>query len=311
MQVAQAAVDGEVSEESPVMEKFAAEAPPPSAVLSNIGDSKVLSNNGPKLDPAALLLRLPTPARGEASAAVQLPSPTPTTLAPIAPPMAEAPAAASPKGPEPWGLPAEAATAPAPSANKGGYREFLQARGQQAMQRSSQMPPLVPGSRLPGQAGAVPPPPAVPAPGVAGFMPMPGSAPSPQMAQCYAGDMSPMSQMSPTSWYGAPSFDMPPSPMMQQQVQGMGQPFSPCMQQQSPMAQGGNSFMMPGQQGFMTPTGCPPQPACMPGGEQQQSRQWGQEQLQALLMPEASFLDRDQVAQQLKAAAEAQGCYDD
>jgi len=134
-----------------------------------------------------------------------------------------------------------------------------------------------------------------PAPGAGYAHP---SMPSPQMQQCYPADLTPMSQMSPISptWYGNQSFEMPSSPMMQQ--------FSPCMQQQ-----GQSAFMMP-QQGYMPLAqqsqgeGWTQQPA---QGEQQ----WGQGGLQAMLMPQACYMDAEAVAKQLQDAAEAAGGYED
>lgn len=295
MQVAQAGFDDEVAE----AERHE-EMPKPTIIES--------MKAGIKLDPAALLLRLPTPARTGTSKAVQLPSPPPPApapapaSAPLVAPLTQAPAqpptappsqppaevsgaAAGFKGPEPWSASAQM------QRSSGGYREFLQARGQHAMQRS-QLPSMQQSTRFPtGQA--VPPPPSAPAPGAGYAMPL---MPSPQMQQCYPADLTPMSQMSPISptWYGSQSFEMPSSPMMQQ--------FSPCMQQ------GQSAFMMP-QQGYMPMTpqsqgeGWTQQPA--------QGEQWAQGGLQAMLMPQACYMDAEQVAKQLQDAAEAAGAYDD
>lgn len=284
MQVAQGCFDDEVAEEMPK----------PTIIES--------MKAGIKLDPAALLLRLPTPARSASKAMLPSPPPAAPAPAPLAEPLLQAPAqppTAPPSqppaeaaagfrgGPEPWNTAAQL------QKGSGGYREFLQARGQMAMQRP-QMPPMQQGTRfLPGQA--VPPPPSAPAPGAGYAMP---SMPSPQMQQCYPADLTPMSQMSPISptWYGNQSFEMPSSPMMQQ--------FSPCMQQQ-----GQSAFMMP-QQGYMPLAqqsqgeGWTQQPA---QGEQQ----WGQGGLQAMLMPQACYMDAEAVAKQLQDAAEAAGGYED
>mmetsp|Transcript_19538 Transcript_19538/g.31243 ORF Transcript_19538/g.31243 Transcript_19538/m.31243 type:complete len:504 (-) Transcript_19538:162-1673(-) len=88
-----------------------------------------------------------------ACAAPSAPAPSSSAFSPGCAPI-------SPKGPEPWGL-SDAAASQAPQ-SKGGYREWLQARGQQAMTRSLHTPNGPSGSPVGSPLAHSPLPPASP-----------------------------------------------------------------------------------------------------------------------------------------------------
>mmetsp|Transcript_101663 Transcript_101663/g.282989 ORF Transcript_101663/g.282989 Transcript_101663/m.282989 type:complete len:329 (-) Transcript_101663:27-1013(-) len=197
-----------------------------------------------------------------------------------------------PRGPEPWGL--SDPSVPAPPAQRGGYREWLQARGQQAMQRSrlrscAPPPPGAPPSALPPAVSLAPPPP-------------PGAAPVlglEAVAGCQApGGWSPaVAARSPTA------MALPLQPPLQL-APGCGQQAvaTCCGQHQVMMeaTQGGPPFYGAYQQ---VPVASPAQSPVSCGGSPT-----GQD-LMARFMPEAFAMDRDQLAEQLRAATPC--CYDD
>lgn len=237
------------------------------------------------------------------------------------------------RGQEPWGAGENFA---APQTQKGGYREWLQARGQQAMQRTFG----------PGQNASARPPMPIAAgqQGATGIMEA-LTAPSSQvtswgspndmpMQQCYgtsALDLSPMmydsssphlsyqqgsvtpvncqqtqqltffpgsttpvnSQQAPISFFGCQQG--PPTPPMTPMA-AMG--FNACQQPPLPSV---NS-----QANFST---CPQEPPALVNDDQIiktcSSNSLSQEDLIATVMPEAFALDREQIAQQLRAAADS------
>eukprot|EP00411_Alexandrium_monilatum_P032502 CAMPEP_0175354756 /NCGR_PEP_ID=MMETSP0095-20121207/13121_1 /TAXON_ID=311494 /ORGANISM="Alexandrium monilatum, Strain CCMP3105" /LENGTH=317 /DNA_ID=CAMNT_0016652413 /DNA_START=68 /DNA_END=1021 /DNA_ORIENTATION=- len=203
-------------------------------------------------------------------------------------------------GPEPWSA-ADSAVLPATSAAKGGYREWLQARGQQAMQRSL-MQGLSPG----GRSQAPPPPPASPAPcpgALAGVLSVP-SGPAQVQLQPWFGPGAAL----PPAGCGRPAMLLP----------GCSATATPLSGQQSPMAFGSLSH------GGCTPTSAASSPAAAFGlciqpqpvmataaaAINQPPAECNQQELMAALMPGGfSGLDCQQIAEQLRAAAPC--CYDD
>lgn len=248
--------------------------------LGAAASKKASAAEGPARSPAhAVLTKVPTPVRSPK--AMDLPNDTTPRSQGGGPVDSSRFSMPSPaRGPEPWGLQAPAASVAA----KGGYREWLQARGQQAMQRS-----LLQGSSPANRTQASVPPPAhppsapAPCPGaVSGVLSSlgappaaPAAPPQPQMVTWgVAGDL----QMQ--QWFGAPNVEM--SPMGGQQAPlgfgGCGQQslVLPGCGQQSPLAfssacQQSAGAPMSGQQSPMAYSACGQQ-ASLPftGGNCQQ-----------------------------------------
>jgi len=247
-------------------------------------------------------------------------------------------------GPEPWRLP-DPSQPPTPQHGaKAGYREWLQARGQMAMQRTlggTARPPPLP-STATGQASPVP----VPLP-LAAVTPGPTSPVSWGGMQGCSGDVQ-------LQWFGAPA----PSPEMSPVAAGAGQQpamgFGVCSQPHLMLpgcSQTSVAFFGCPQQSLMTPVGggmqgatvynqqtpvatpmacsqaspmashmafggcLPPTPAPeTPVAALQEllapNDNSEQEQLVAAVMPEGfSGLDKETIAQRLRAAAPCS--YDD
>jgi hypothetical protein len=327
------------------------EIPEPAGPLPTIDEEKGLVTD-PATDvaavkaPRSILHALPTPSRGRASLqAAELASAATTVRS-------------GAKGPEPWN---HSSTASQPG-QRGGYRELLQLRGQQAMQRSlkqglvnrttAQASPsggtASPVSQMPSQASppAMPWSPAAAASGLQlqqwlGAQALVSSAT--QQPQMVPG----CGQQLPLVFGGCPQTPTP-SPVAGQQSPGA---FASCPQQQlvfgachqltpstgsqaspatfSDCSQG--STPLAGQQmlGFgdcsqgTTPVaGQQPQQlvgfadlvhghqqAFAPDCTQGSASSSGQQELMATLMPDASCFNREQIAEQLRAAVPC--CYDD
>lgn len=295
MSVAQAALDGcEAQDESP------------STKQEDAGSAKVTS-----------LLRLPTPSRNSIRlASKEQPSSAPS--APVA--AAVAGGAESAKGPEPWQVASETSEPAQGAAQQSAYRERLRNRGQQAMQRSLVPRPAegsTPLAMLPGQ----------PAAHALGTVQMPPVAPPAHAPQLHPGQF--------TAWAGQ-GHGMQVSPMMNQQrpqpfpVPMMGCQSGDMMQYggQSPMgamAYGGQPIIPGGayQQAQMLgsppvlPDACYQQPApaaapytvaagsgeltpLAPGAPDGSPKSTGE--LMAVLMPQGFYMNKDELAMQLREA---------
>jgi len=242
-------------------------------------------------------------------------------------------------GPEPWGLP-DPSQPPTPQhGSKAGYREWLQARGQMAMQRSlggtSSRPPCLP-STATGPSSSVPAP-----------LPLAAVTPGPTSPVSWGG----MQGDVQLQWFGAPSPEMSPvaAGAGQQPAMGFGVCNPPqlmlpgCSQtsaafgcpQQSPMtpvAGGLQGTPVYNQQtpvaspmacsqltpmasqmafgGVLPPTPAPDTPVAAQPELLAPSENNDQEQLMAAVMPEGfSGLDKETIAQRLRAAAPCS--YDD
>lgn len=239
--------------------------------------------------PREALLRLPTPSR----------TPPPrheSTYEASYPPVPPLPGSSGPQlGPEPWGVSDSSASTSA----RGNYREWLQARGQQAMQRSiygggNGMPGTPTSGHMTPTSGHMTPQ-AKPA-ALLGTVPLNASPPHKALGQ-------------------VPSV---PSPVASQWAQQAGMPqFGPgldvfgsasCGAQ--PFASGACSPQMLGSagcatQGFSFPTNPQMPPVCVNSGNAYSRQQ----DLVAHLMPELMMMDREVLAEQLRMAAPC--CYDD
>lgn len=303
--------------------------------------------------PIEAVRRLPTPARGQAS---NISSSANSNGAISA-------RSSGSKGPEPWGLPSAAAgpagscELPAPpqqqpqpwgaAEQSGGYRERLQARGQQAMRLSQRQQQQQPGCAGPLGTGGltlapsapppaytptagVPPPPPTAAPSAPPAAPAcPGGPPSPANAACPWAMLGAVQQLQ--QWFGTAG--------MQSGMQQVG--MMPNGSQQASLMPGCNpqSLMLGGgcsPAALQLPAGsCGPSPmgsptnaselsfpvtpaAAMSGGGRTPlmvgtpcagACSPSQEELMATLMPDAFCLDRSQIEAQLRAAAPC--IYDD
>lgn len=151
--------------------------PPPNHPVSKLVEDECFGG----LTVDSLLSRVPTPSRFKAPAApppTSVPTLSSSSSASVAPLLATpAPSTPAPAGraSEPWGARDSAAAATAtPTPSQKGYREWLQSRGQQAMQRSrvrggsvTSSPTSAPAAPPATAASMAPPPPPGAAPGVA------------------------------------------------------------------------------------------------------------------------------------------------
>lgn len=213
---------------------------------------------------------------------------------------------ANARGPEPWGA--------ADVAAKGGYREWLQARGQQAMQRSLMQG--APGAR---QQGA-PSPPVSPAacPAVAGVLAAPAAGPQVHLQRWFgAGGLELSPANSPQS---AVAFSSRPPVLLPGTASPLSYaaPAAPLNGQPSPLGFGALSQPTLTYHSSTAPTaafGVPTQPPTptmasnWPEGSAAAAQQSGQkecnqEELMALLTPGGlNGLDSIQLAAQLRAVA--------
>eukprot|EP00930_Biecheleria_cincta_P070244 TRINITY_DN57897_c0_g1_i1.p1 TRINITY_DN57897_c0_g1~~TRINITY_DN57897_c0_g1_i1.p1 ORF type:complete len:342 (+),score=73.90 TRINITY_DN57897_c0_g1_i1:51-1076(+) len=310
---------------------------------SEIDKSGEVIERSEALSPGAVL-KLPTPSRGGRNLpAVDSTQPASLTAA-AAPQWPAAHTAAqhqqqppvppsNVRGPEPWALPSESAASGIPEVRTN-YRERLQARGQQAMNRSlgasSPVPlPASPAATVPGVSHG-------PLAGLLGSVPpLPQPAPPP----AWVADVQP-------PWFAPPTPEAQP-PLMIPGLCRQGSLGTDCLGQQSPHGDGYQ--MMRCGQGMMSPhTGSSESTAASPMGAAFGMGSFGQplqmmpdqvpaqmmqhqqlispqnaqpiqsphqlgsmshDQMMAAMLPWSLGMDNEHLAAQLKAAANC--CYED
>eukprot|EP00421_Protoceratium_reticulatum_P066562 CAMPEP_0168411626 /NCGR_PEP_ID=MMETSP0228-20121227/28296_1 /TAXON_ID=133427 /ORGANISM="Protoceratium reticulatum, Strain CCCM 535 (=CCMP 1889)" /LENGTH=354 /DNA_ID=CAMNT_0008425375 /DNA_START=62 /DNA_END=1126 /DNA_ORIENTATION=+ len=318
----------ETSEEVTCKEEKAIEPTtmPGSTELQEPGPLPTIDEERPSLaeDTERTILRaLPTPSRSRAALQASRGQAAPADMT----------ARSGARGPEPWSLQGGAAQ---PGA-AGGYRELLQLRGQQAMQRSLRQgpagsrPPAAPAAALPASpAGTAASPVAVqgcPGPAVPPPLPWPlpsnaGSMASDLQLQQWLGAQMTNSVAQQMSLVLGSCHQLPPSPLASQHSPaafGQQSPaaFTSCQppalsspfgEQQAPLVFGlcQQAPMTPvaSQQAPLTPVAAQQTPAAFPDAEEGSAATpvHDAQKLMATLMPDASCLNYEQIAEQLRAA---------